>query len=388
MSDQFGNRRVQSHRRCLLSIILLAVSGLGLSAWLTVIHVRVHLDPLYESVCAFGARLNCETVAASTYSVVAGIPISVIGILFYLVVAIVGFVEWVDRKGGAHVMLVASLAGGGALGAVVLGALSFAVIGAVCLACTATYLINFALFACTVRRVRFFGGWRACGTREIHALRRNRWPAVYAATILLLLLAAGPGGGFPRYYELASWRQGVPSPHGISDEGLPWIGATRPKLVVHEYFDFNCPACRLSHKKLRRLLGNHPDRLRIVRHDTSRTPCATRDEKGEPWRCATAKVGYCAGLSGRYWEWNDAVIAHPKPSNMFNRLDYEWTMAKRLGFDMEKLAPCVNAPATGQFVQKSYLDAMKAGVKATPTYLVDGKRCTLHELRERISGWN
>jgi len=63
------------------SLLLL---GLGLSSWLTYLHVRVYSDPTYESVCALSERVNCETVAMSEYSIFLGLPVSVWGILAYL----------------------------------------------------------------------------------------------------------------------------------------------------------------------------------------------------------------------------------------------------------------------------------------------------------------
>lgn len=49
------------------------------------IHVFVHTDPSYHSVCAMSDGVNCETVAVSPYSVFAGLPVSVWGIAGYVV---------------------------------------------------------------------------------------------------------------------------------------------------------------------------------------------------------------------------------------------------------------------------------------------------------------
>ena len=60
-------------------MILLYLLGVLVSIELTRIHLFVHTDPAYQSVCAVSEGVNCETVAISPYSVFAGLPVSVDG---------------------------------------------------------------------------------------------------------------------------------------------------------------------------------------------------------------------------------------------------------------------------------------------------------------------
>jgi len=64
--------------------VALCCVGLALSLELARLHVKVHLDPTYRSLCAISAKFNCETVATSEWSVFAGLPVAVYGILGYL----------------------------------------------------------------------------------------------------------------------------------------------------------------------------------------------------------------------------------------------------------------------------------------------------------------
>ena len=59
-----------------LFILAAAAVGVFLSIWLTYLHVRLHTDVSYMSFCALKEGLNCETVAASTFSVFLGLPVS------------------------------------------------------------------------------------------------------------------------------------------------------------------------------------------------------------------------------------------------------------------------------------------------------------------------
>ena len=48
-----------------LAMALLCLVGVGVSIELTRIHVFVHTDPAYHSICAMSEGVNCETVAVS-----------------------------------------------------------------------------------------------------------------------------------------------------------------------------------------------------------------------------------------------------------------------------------------------------------------------------------
>jgi uncharacterized membrane protein len=63
----------------MFAFVLLSLLGVAVAIELTRIHVFVHIDPSYHSVCAMSEGLNCETVAVSPYSVFAGLPVSVLG---------------------------------------------------------------------------------------------------------------------------------------------------------------------------------------------------------------------------------------------------------------------------------------------------------------------
>ena len=70
-------RVAEPPRGLVIAFVLLCLLGLGVSIELSRIHVFVHTDPSYHSVCAMSEGVNCETVAASPYSVFAGLPVAV-----------------------------------------------------------------------------------------------------------------------------------------------------------------------------------------------------------------------------------------------------------------------------------------------------------------------
>ncbi|MCP4603585.1 MAG: thioredoxin domain-containing protein [Proteobacteria bacterium] len=377
-------RRPSASAKAAIFIFTASLVGICLSAWLTYLHIRVHIDPTYVSVCALGERVNCETVAASSYSVFFGLPVSIWGLIAYLAAAILAIYEYKRVKHPGVSGSLAVLSVFMVVFSMILAIISTFVIGAVCLFCTATYVVNFAIAAVAVTAARKCGGVFVCLSAEFAIFRKNPWPAIYSALGLAIILVAGPLGAFPRYWELASWRDGPMLPHGFDEEGYPWLGALNPKIVIHEYFDYECPHCRAGHRKLRRLLSSHSDEVRIVRHDFARMSCAPNDAEQRFARCSMARAAYCAGKNGRYWHWNDAVYASPKPLMGPRRQTYELDMAERLGFDKTEFDTCMFTVETVDFVQQAYLYARKKRVLETPSYRVGEKRLNLSEVADLI----
>ena len=78
-----GVSEVDGVRGWRITFLVLCAIGACLAADLVRLHVKVHTDPDYHSYCAMSERVNCETVAASNYAVLLGLPLSVWGLLTY-----------------------------------------------------------------------------------------------------------------------------------------------------------------------------------------------------------------------------------------------------------------------------------------------------------------
>src|SRR5687768_15836069 len=78
------------HRRALLALCLL---GLGASAAAAYVHYRMLMDPTYVSLCDVSATVNCQSVYRSDYGAVWGVPISLLGTLWFV---LAGLLAWFD----------------------------------------------------------------------------------------------------------------------------------------------------------------------------------------------------------------------------------------------------------------------------------------------------
>jgi len=121
--------------------LVLAVVGLLISAYL----VYEHLSPATSFACPESATVNCVKVTTSAYSSFLGVPVAVLGLLFYVAItALLLPLPALGTRAVARLRLVMA-----ALGVVFVLYLLWAElfrIDAICLWCTAVHVVTVALF--------------------------------------------------------------------------------------------------------------------------------------------------------------------------------------------------------------------------------------------------
>jgi uncharacterized membrane protein len=132
--------------------VVLAVAGLAVSTYLAI----AHFTSPKLLLCSANSVVNCETVTTSAESHVLGIPVAVLGVAYFVYMAVINtpaawrspypVVRWL-RLGGAGV---------GVIFVIYLVSAEVIIIGKICLWCTAVHVITVALAA-----VAFAGelGW-------------------------------------------------------------------------------------------------------------------------------------------------------------------------------------------------------------------------------------
>ena len=175
-------------------------------------------------------------------------------------------------------------------------------------------------------------------------------PRVY--TLLLaagLLLLAGVAGAAP----------GVP---GATIDPARTRGPEGAPVTILEWSDFQCPFCREAQPVLGRLLAEFPEQVRLVFKDF---PLRSH-ELAVP----AALAARCASAQGRFWEYHDLLfVAQPA----FAR-DALVGYARRLGLDESRFTECLDAARLQEDVMADQSEGRAAGVRATPTFFVNGQK--------------
>jgi uncharacterized membrane protein len=128
-----------------LTTFVLALAGLGVSVYLTI----AHFTESALAGCSESGLVNCTKVTTSPQSYVAGIPVAVLGLAFFVfVAAIMSPWAWQARRREVHLLRIASMVVG--IGMVIyLIYAEFIIIGSICLYCTSVHVITFVLFVLT-----------------------------------------------------------------------------------------------------------------------------------------------------------------------------------------------------------------------------------------------
>jgi len=124
----------------------LALAGLAVSVYLTIAH---YTDPELL-VCADSGTVNCSAVTTSAQSTFLGIPVAVLGLLWFVaMLALCLPVAWNAPSRTVHLARFAAALGG--IGFVLwLVYAELVIIGAICLWCTVAHVLAFGLFVVVV----------------------------------------------------------------------------------------------------------------------------------------------------------------------------------------------------------------------------------------------
>jgi protein-disulfide isomerase len=353
-------------RAAFAAALAFAVAGLVLAGVL----VRVHHDAArgLTSFCTISDEISCDKVALSTWSVLLGVPVAAWGVVGYALAAL--FAAWglsgrrLHARWPAGVLLaIGGVAGAGGLA---LALISKLIIGAWCLLCVGSWVASLGLLV---------AGWMACRPVGAAAAVRadlqavGRHPRRAAAVVVaglagLLLLVVG----YPRVEARAGTAGGSPAAGNLVALPPPLPAATGPAIL---FSDYECPFCALAHDELRETLRKRPD-IQVVRRnfplDQACNPVMKRPM--HPRACELARAAICAEAQGQLEAMDDALYASQKAPVPLEEL------AARLKLDVGRFKACLGAPATEARLAGDIEAGIKAKLRSTPTYVVDG---TLYE---------
>jgi protein-disulfide isomerase/uncharacterized membrane protein len=354
-----------------VSVLGLCLAGIGLCTYLAISHYRIYTDLDYQSFCAITRSINCDTVSLSSYSVLAGAPVSIWGIFGYGFFIALVLLSSLHAEPGRRlwtlsqaVALVFSLVG------IAFAAVSSLMIKSYCIVCIATYAVNFTLlFVTWIIRRRFRSG---SFFPELAGDIRFLWAKRAAAAPLLAALAVGltaTGIAFPAYWKIRPADSGERILAGLAEDGAPWMGASHPVVEIVEFTDYQCFQCRKMHYYLRDLVARYPDRIRLTHRnfpmDHEFNPIVT-----EPFHVGSGRMALLAihaAMTGKFIEMNDLLFQKAAEGQ-----DIELEELRReLGVEEQLGKALAHAPYHSHLL-RDIRYGMKLRVMGTPAFLIDG----------------
>ena len=139
-------------------------------------------------------------------------------------------------------------------------------------------------------------------------------------------------------------------------------GPAAAPVTIFEWSDYQCPFCREAQAVLARLQAEFPGKVRITFKDF---PLRSHNRA-----VPAAMAARCAGVQGRYWEYHDLLFVAQPDFSREDLLGY----ARRLGLDVEGFTQCFDSNRFQDSVLADQREGLMAGVRATPTFFINGRK--------------
>lgn len=153
---------------------------------------------------------------------------------------------------------------------------------------------------------------------------------------------------------------------GLSAESKrPPKGNPDGAVIVMEFADFQCPACKAAHTQiLQPLLEKYGSQIRYEFHHF---PIRTLHR----YALDAAQAAECAADQGKFWEFTDIDFA--KQKEMSREAIKTWVQEAGVA-DMALWQRCVDSEIKRDTILADYDDGKGKGVVGTPTFFVNGTK--------------
>lgn len=140
------------------------------------------------------------------------------------------------------------------------------------------------------------------------------------------------------------------------------IGPARATVTIVEYGDFECPNCKQAAPAVKLMLERFAGRIRFAyRHFPL--------EEVHPHAVLAAEASEGAAGQDRFWPMHDLLFANQTHLKRPQLLAY----AERLELDMGRYTAEIDDHVYLQRVREHIASGAGSGVRATPTFFLDGK---------------
>jgi len=335
--------------------LLLVLSLFGLFDALYLLWV--YTSPSRPMVC-LGS--GCDTVRASPYAHVFGLPVPLFGVAAYVVLTLLIFAEDLFSEGLGQTLryAVACLSAGGFLYSLYLTSLEAFVIHAWCAWCVTSALVITSIFVLSLFDLRHTPA-PPNPNAAIETIRTN-----FVLCVLALIV------GVPAFV-LLSQHGSVAAASEVSPEALAehlvrpdshMTGNLSAPLTVVEFGDFECPPCGISEEAAQQIRAQYGSRIRFVFRQFPLNRIHPQAEKA-------AEASECIAEQGKFWEGVEKLYAEQADLSVDALKRY----AGQLGLDQNRFNQCLDSGETASRVKQDLADGHALKVAGTPTFFIGRK---------------
>jgi len=355
--------------------------------WAVYVHHRLLFDPRYASLCDINSTVSCSEVLLSRYSTAYGIPVAILGVIWFAgVLVLVGAATWGRQSLRENVPgYLFALSTIGLAVILYLGYVSIAVLRVYCPLCLTADAAVVGLFIVSGAATSF--PMTTLPKRFLHDLRTSFVTPVAIAVIALFIAGAGSavalfaresaiaeGVSASAVAQLASADQRSEFDRWYAAQPrVPLIVPTEgAKVLIVDFSDFQCPFCKQAYITLKPIIDKYnaqqPNTVKLVLKDFPLdSKCNANVQNGgpHPFACEAAVAVRLAKAKGREQALEDYLFANQEAFSSENIRKWAQEIGGVTDYDAKYAATIEEVKgdiAFGHTVQ----------VKATPTMFING----------------
>ena len=254
-------------------LAVLALLGLGFASASTWVHYRILNDPTYASFCDMNSTFNCTEAYTSRFGAVAGVPVALLGLVFFA--AVLMLITLCAQSPSAAQHLPGYVFAASTIGLAVILYLAYAsyvILQVVCLLCVGTYVAVVGLFLLSGSAKNIsLTSLPMHMLEDLRLLVRN--PRGLAAAVVFTIAAATSIVVFPEQRVTAA--AGVTAPEQAQtgptasaqqiQQLEDWL-AKQPRVpvmapsdgaavVILKFNDYQCPGCGQTYRDYKPVLA-------------------------------------------------------------------------------------------------------------------------------------
>jgi protein-disulfide isomerase/uncharacterized membrane protein len=381
----------------LAAFALVGLAASSASAW---VHRRILSDPTYASVCDVNTTFSCTEAYTSRFGAVAGVPIALLGVLFF--VFVLGLIGLSSRSATTRENLpgyVFALSTIGLAAVLYLAYASYFILNVVCLLCVGTYVAVIGLFLVSGASTKYpMTNLPRRASKDLRLLVRT--PGALTAAILFVVAAGAAIALFPEQRVTAAASDGAaaastnpaqatpaPIPAATPEQirqleqylsQQPRVPVVAPSdgaaVVILKFNDYQCPACGQTYRDYKPVIAKWntqaPGKVKFISKDYPLEPECNQfvGQNLHPGACEGAVAVRLAREHGRAEAMEDWLFANQpammQPESVKNAA---LSVGQVKDFD-------ARYNATLELVKADIMQGAQLKITGTPTFFMNGMR--------------
>lgn len=332
----------------------------------------------FGSFCSLNETIDCDTVNASKYSEILGIPLATFALSYYVFAAIVCLIGILNQYSiRESLVTLFPFSGISFLASIATFSITAFILGKWCLMCLSLQILNTASFGVTVLAVKNLIQ-NSSFAREFGEANKKKLFSYLGGGLALFGAVYGLSSqlreeqSFDEQAYVNEFRSQVVHDIDPGDSPRQGFKGENPPVRLIEFADFQCPACGFAAKQMHRLVRLYEDKIQLVFKnfplDAACNPNMTRSL--HPVACVAAKAGFCAGKQGKFVPMYEKLYGNQQQISRENITLW----AKEIGLNLEQLDTCIASKEADTAIRNDVNLAIKNDLNSTPTFFVNGRR--------------